>query len=292
MDGEKERTNEGVSQALTPAFVQALIAQTTQAVIATLQAQGTSTAPDAPASLTALPSAPTGAEPLSAPILTLWQGDGPAVRRRDLHQLALLAAEYDGPTGGYGAYWLGRAILMADLCLGDREQPITVPYVRRVLKRWCEEASWGSDREAVEAPPRSPAEPSPRPRPAGAPPHDEALRHPAVAAYVAALHETPNAVQAAQIAQTVTDLAAWRQVLTDWQLNGWGERSVGKMLDRYQKRLAPGAAGEAPPSVGAIHTYPGLTLEQRERWIRKFHAAATPAEKRAVLSRLEQEHPR
>lgn len=290
MDRTNERTNEGVSQPFTPAFVQSLIAQTAQVVLATLQSQGNITTPDTPPALTNPPAAPIGAEPLSAPILTLWQGDQPALRRRDVHQLALLAAEYDGPTGGYGAYWLGRAILMADLCLGDREQPITVPYVRRVLKRWCEEGSWGSDRETGEPPLRAVGDPTIRPRPTVEPPHAEALRHPAVAAYVETLHETPNTVQAAQIAEIVTDLNVWRQVLTDWQLNGWGERSVGKMLDRYQKSFVPGGVAEVPPSVAVIHTYPGLTPEQRERWIRKFHAATTPAEKRAVISRLEQEH--
>ena len=69
---------------------------------------------------------------------------------------------------------------------------------------------------------------------------------------------------------------------------------MAKMLDRYRKDagLAAPAPQDPPPSLVVIHTYPGLDLDQRERWIRKFHAAATPAEKRAVLNRLEQEHPR
>lgn len=49
---------------------------------------------------------------------------------------------------------------------------------------------------------------------------------------------------------------------------------------------------DRPPSVVIIHRYPSLTDQQRDRWIRKFHAAVTPAEKRAVIARLEQEHPR
>jgi hypothetical protein len=291
VEGENERKNEGESQTLTPDLLQSLITQATQAVLSALQAQGGITPPDLPASLSTTPQAPGGAEPLSAPVLSLWQADQPTPRRRDLHQLALLAAEYDGPTGGHGAYWLGRAILMADLCLSERDQPITIAYVRRMLRRWREEGSWGSDRDAAEPPARGVPETAPRARPVAEPPA-EAQRHPAVRAYVEALHETPNAVQAAQIAETVGDLDAWRQVLTDWQLNGWGERSVGKMLDRYQKSTPSSGAGEAPPSVAAIHTYPGLAPEQRDRWIRKFHAATTPAEKRAVLARLEQEHPR
>jgi hypothetical protein len=292
IERENERENEGASQTLTPDLLQSLITQATQAVLATLQGQGSSMLPDLPASLSTAPQPPAGVEPLDAPVLSLWQGDQAILRRRDVYQLALLAAEYDGPTGGHGAYWLGRAILMADLCLSDRDQPITIAYVRRILRRWREEGSWGSDREATELPQRGDPEAAARPRPAAEPPPVEAQRHPAVRAYVEALHETPNAVQAAQIAETVSDLDAWQQVLTAWQLNGWGERSVGKMLDRYQKSASPGLGGEVPPSVALIHTYPGLTPEQRDRWIRKFHAATPPAEKRAVLARLEQEHPR
>jgi hypothetical protein len=65
------------------------------------------------------------------------------------------------------------------------------------------------------------------------------------------------------------------------------------MLDRYRKDvgLAAPAPSEPPPSVVVIHTYPGLEPEQRDIWIRRFHAAPTPAEKRAVVKRLEQEHP-
>lgn len=292
MDGGNERTNEGVSHALTPAFFQSLITETTRTVLAALQIQGALATPEHPPVLSTAPPAPAGTEPLNAPILTLWQGDQPTLRRRDVHQLALLAAEYDGPTGGHGAYWLGRAILMADLCLGDREQPITIAYVRRMLRRWCEEGSWGSDREVAESPLHGASEPAPRRR-TTEPPLGEIQQHPAIIAYIETLRETPNSVQAAQIAETVVDLEPWRQVLKDWQLNGWGERSVGKMLDRYQKtRSATTPAPEPPPSIAVIHTYPNLTAEQRERWIRRFHAAATPSEKRAVVTRLEQEHPR
>lgn len=283
--------NEGVSQTLTPNLLQTIITQVTQAVLTALRSHGQQPAPaELPPALTTIPVAPAGAEPLPAPVLALWQGDEPALSRRELHQLALIAAEVDGPSGGFGAYWLGRAILMADLCLGDRGQARSLAYLRRVLRRWREEGSWGSDRAIGEAPARPPVEPAAKARPAAEAPAS-AGSHPAVRAYIEALREAPNAVQAAQIAATVSDLDAWHQVLTDWQLNGWGERSVGKMLDRYQKCLAPPDAGP-PPSVGLVHTYPGLTPEQRDRWIRRFHAATTPAEKRAVLARLEQEHPR
>lgn len=295
VERERERRNQRERDTLTPELIQTIVTQATQAVLATLTVQNphsASRAEESPSVLTTMPPIPPDANPLPAPLLALWQGDRLSISRREQHQLAMLAVEYDAPTGGYGAYWLGRAILMADICLGDRDQPLSLAYVRTMLRRWQREGSWGSDREPVDAgiagPPErlastQPADVAPRPISTG--------DHPAVRAYVAALHETPNAVQSAQIAETVSDLDIWQQVLTDWQLNGWGERSVGKMLDRYRKTL-PAPVGTPGVSAMAIYTHPGLADEQRDRWIKRFHAAITPAEKRAVLEQLEQEHPR
>ena len=95
-----------------------------------------------------------------------------------------------------------------------------------------------------------------------------------------------------QIRETVSDLATWQRVLTDWQANGWKEGAVANMLDRYRKEAGAPPDDGPPVSVSAIHRHPGLSDTQRDAWIRKFHAASTPAEKRAVLSRLAQEHPR
>lgn len=46
------------------------------------------------------------------------------------------------------------------------------------------------------------------------------------------------------------------------------------------------------PSALPIHTHPGLSDEQRDRWIRRFRAAPSPYEQRAILERLAREHPR
>jgi hypothetical protein len=46
-----------------------------------------------------------------------------------------------------------------------------------------------------------------------------------------------------------------------------------------------------PLSALPIHMHPGLSDEQRDRWIYRFRAATTPIEQRAILDRLEQEHP-
>jgi hypothetical protein len=169
-----------------------------------------------------------------------------------------------------------------------------------MLRRWQREESWGSDLEPaggvadLSAPARSPAPAPPliQTLPTDTPAAPE-LTNPAIDAYRVATGRTPNPVQAQQIATMVTDLAIWQRVLTDWQANGWQVGAVANMLDRSAKEagVAAPAPSEPPPSVLAIHTYPGLDLDQRDVWIRRFHAATTPAEKRAVVKRLEQEHP-
>jgi hypothetical protein len=53
----------------------------------------------------------------------------------------------------------------------------------------------------------------------------------------------------------------------------------------------PEPCDERPPSVTPIHFHPDLSDEERDRWIKRFHAASTPTEKRAVINRLEQEYP-
>jgi hypothetical protein len=221
----------------------------------------------------------------------------------------MLAAELDPATAGYGAYWVGRAILIAERCLAERGQSLNVNYLRGMLRRWQREGSWGSDLEGegerLPPPPRplpAPAQPVPLPAPAavdrpttdaaGAEPM--AVGHPALAAYSAAFGRAPNAVQAQQIAEVVTDMALWQRVLTDWQANGWKEGAVAKMLDRYRKEagLVSSNEPERPPRSSSIHDYPGLTSDERSDWLLRFHRAETPDAKRAVLARLAQEHPR
>jgi len=307
VEGGKERENEGVSEhAPTRALLHEIAAQAVQVVLDTLNQRGVLTQPALhPAA--PIPQPPAGHPLLPDGLIALWQGDRGSVTQRERHQLHMLAAEYDTPSSGYGAYWVGRAILIADRCLVERGQPIKVNYLRGMLRRWQREGSWGSDLEAegdagpASATPRSePAPPAPvsegsnRPIPAAAPEACAAMAHPAIAAYVTAFREAPNTVQARQITETVSDLTVWNQVLTDWQLNGWGERSVGNMLDRYQKGLAGGEVGAAddrPLSAAPIYNHPGLSDAQRDRWIRRFRNAKTPAEQRAILAQLDKEHP-
>ena len=300
VEGGNERSDRVSEEAPTRADIQQIAAQAAQAVIQLLRQQGAIPIQSSPSGAASQLPTPADQPPLPADPLALWQSDRAALPARERYQLAMLISELDRPTGGYGGYWVGRAILIADRCLGERAQPLSLNYLRGMLRRWQREGSWGSDLEPVSAAADVPAPPRP---PAPAPtlgqgmgvdaPAAPDLTHPAVEAYRVAIDRTPNAVQAQQIAATVTDLVSWQRVLTDWQANGWQPGAVAKMLDRYRKDigLAAPAPSEPPPSVFAIHTYPGLEPEQRDIWIRRFHAAPTPAEKRAVMKRLEQEHP-
>jgi len=76
----------------------------------------------------------------------------------DAHLLAQLAAEHDGPTGGHGWYWVGRALLA--VAMGGAVQH-GVAAVRKVLRRWREGDSYGSDAPAGPQRPSRPAPPGP-----------------------------------------------------------------------------------------------------------------------------------
>ena len=84
-----------------------------------------------PANEWALPSHP----------VALWNEFAERQRPGDAMLLSALAAEHDAPTGGFGLYWLGRAILTASLAENMR----SIAKPRAVLARWREEASYGSD---------------------------------------------------------------------------------------------------------------------------------------------------
>lgn len=54
--------------------------------------------------------------------------------------------------------------------------------------------------------------------------------------------------------------------------------------------VAP-APSRPPPKRSAIATYPGLSPQERDRYLRQFAAAPTPAAQHAIIERLRQEHP-
>ena len=83
-------------------------------------------------------STPEGAWPLPAHPFDLWQAASDAPLP-ETHLLAL-AAEHDGPTGGHGLYWVGRAILASSL-----KEKIKYPArVRQTMKTYTRRG-YGAD---------------------------------------------------------------------------------------------------------------------------------------------------
>ena len=86
-------------------------------------------------------------------------------------------------------------------------------------------------------------------------------RTPAVQAYFQTFNgQSLNAPQVEAINRTVTDLPRWQKVLDEWMLNGWGPRSIGKMLDRYTSGLTmadqrPSGSSSKPAERPAPTTY-------------------------------------
>lgn len=80
---------------------------------------------------------PDGHPPLTTHPLALWQQLDPHMTAADRERLRRSAAEHDQPygayPGGYGLYWLGRAI---EATLTKTDQPPTLRYVRGVLRSW------------------------------------------------------------------------------------------------------------------------------------------------------------
>ncbi len=301
MEGEKEGNKEGVSEiAPTHGDFQQIAAQAAQAVIQLLRQQGsipmlatTPLIPDAP-------PAPVGQPAIPADLLTLWQGDRTTLTARERHQLIMLVNELDAPTSGHGAYWVGRAILIADRCLSERGQQLNLNYLRAMLRRWQREDSWGSDleieREAsialLSRPTIEKVEPPAPLLPTDKSTQPEALSHPAVVRYETTFGHRPNLVQAQQIAEAVSNLSIWERVLTDWQAHNWRADSVPKMLDRYrtQAGAVPGAPASASvPNILEIYHYPDIDDAERQRWLYRFSHAG-PDDRIMIMAKFREEY--
>jgi hypothetical protein len=95
---------------------------------------------------------PPGERPLHADPVTLWRTGRVAVQSLDEAYLQTLAADLDQTTGGYGPYWLGRAILAASVCDAQfATNPRAINLVRAIIRRWSEEGSFGSDTRAYQS---------------------------------------------------------------------------------------------------------------------------------------------
>ncbi|NNJ10609.1 hypothetical protein EKD04_009735 [Chloroflexales bacterium ZM16-3] len=89
------------------------------------------------------PTPPAEEFPLGHHPLAMWHMVCPITDNLDDGALAQLASEHDVPTGGYGWYWVGRAILAVKLGGEVRDW---LAAVRSTLRRWRSEGSYGSDR--------------------------------------------------------------------------------------------------------------------------------------------------
>ena len=208
------------------------------------------------------------------PMLTWRDLTGHDVNAREQQQIAELIRRADRASGGYGAYWLVRAMVTASM---HPDVQITLSYTGGILRRMERQRVWTTDElqrqrnepQAEEMAPESarpassqkvprgkartgtpsalgattPSAPATATPPASdaalelltsTPPAD-ATAHPAVKAYTLAFKSTPNEVQVQQIIATVTNQAAWARVLLAWRSHGWREGDVANMLDRYRK---------------------------------------------------------
>lgn len=101
---------------------------------------------------------PDGEPPLADHPFDLWQRINPQASSDDTAKIARLAADHDAPYraygGGYGMYWVGRALQAANRAL-DPGKPITLNYVRNILASWRSRttddvAAYGSDSPAYQ----------------------------------------------------------------------------------------------------------------------------------------------
>jgi hypothetical protein len=308
-EGKNEREND---EPLTPSRIQSIATETARAVVLELlkvtpvwPVPGTQPEPElqaqpqpTPTTPADIPPAPPGEPPLPAAPAALWQADQPGISQRDSYHLDMLAHSYDAPTDGYGAYWLGRAILMADYCLTPKGQPVTIQYVRGILKRWARpDAEWGSDLDnghdepaAAPAVPEAASAAPPSPASTRAP-EAEHLAHPAVRAYLEQTDQPPATLDrdlAAMIAEAVPphDQHTWRALLADWKASGWNLRNVKGMLDRYRRETGNGPVervSDAPIWES------NLSPAERKDWIdhfREIGAREGPAGQRRVINEL------
>jgi len=246
-----------------------------------------------------VPDTPPGEPTLFLPLMTIWEKINhlDSVSHHDLIQIKMLIERYRKITDGYSTYWLGRVMLFADMCRSDQE-PIKFKLINSYMHRMkdvgystdtLEDRTIKGEKGATES---GHTERRSRPAASNQSAPAESITHPAIAAYIAAFGKTPNDVQITQMVETVTDAAAWQRVLTDWQANGWQANGVAKMLDRYRKETGtPPADEQQPVSISEIYTYPDLEDAVRDRWVHLYHAATSPAEKRAVITRMQKEHP-
>lgn len=150
---------------ITSEMVSQIMPQIITQVVTLLRNESATSAPTAPVApqpsgspIDTIPPTPDGYEPLYAPPAALWSSllNRPACEsdRAHLHDIAGDFL-HDPNQGAYRFFWLGKAMLNMHRCSlrpDGSVEPIKSPlhYVRRIMRRWADENSWGSDTQPPE----------------------------------------------------------------------------------------------------------------------------------------------
>ncbi|MCU0510698.1 MAG: hypothetical protein MUC34_20475 [Anaerolineae bacterium] len=103
---------------------------------------------------------------------------------------------------------------------------------------------------------------------------DPHLDHPAVKAYRDAFKLTPNALQRAEIARVVADVAVWQEVLRNWQLASYKVNNIPGMLDKYRKETGERSGGSGRNARSGRPGFQGNRVYDR----RESRSPETPEE--------------
>ncbi|MCG8348493.1 MAG: hypothetical protein MI924_12035 [Chloroflexales bacterium] len=210
--------------------------------------------PPMPAVSLPLPEPPPDCPALPAPVETIWAADR-SISEYELILLRGLCSQYDPLTDGYGAYWVGRAVLSAELIFYERDDRPGIGYVRAILKRWHRENSWGSDRDfniieieltgkgrtpVVREPHQGKRVADNQSAPDSAPVADPHRDNPAVQRYVqrAGLPHPPAAHTALIARYGIENLPVWETVLELWAEKKHDFTNLTGLFDRYSRECA------------------------------------------------------
>jgi hypothetical protein len=200
---------------------------------------------------------PPGEPVLPLPLLSIWEqvtGTTP-VSTSDQTQIAMLIERYQEPTGGYSAYWIGRAMLYAQMCCDDKKS-VGLKTINSFMQRMAkpdvgystaalEDRKYTRTRSDRSAEPRqlditAPTINDPHMQESSALPHSPATRPQSAANHAVPSAErlddtldTPDAVhiwrtfagpnvaltstRAQQITNRIADVTIWTAVLTNWR---------------------------------------------------------------------------
>ena len=300
---------------ITAQTIQEMLPQILHQIIPILQANNTDNSAEPNISsqergslspVEALPPTPTDDDgdplpALPAPPLVLYRDLSGSRAVGDKHRLNSIASAFDKASGGFGAYWLGQAILMADQCLTPTGKAITLPYIRGILKRWAEEDTWGSDVEEQGATGETPAlaptaqraevetlsacpSPACESESSPAPVDSDAMR-----AYreTTGYHEPLTPHQIALVGQVEhpdiwRDTCAWWVAVVDEQgreKKRYNPAEVEKLYDRYCQNVQRREASRPVSNLTILY----LPMGTREEYLYRFDAAQTKNEKLAIV---------